>query len=94
MTTGAFSRNVSKLISEFKLVAFMQEPTQKPLKVIALIKIPPPNLGSQCNMSSDLNNTPSDWMDGWQEEFTNRVFGVGTLFDPLTLLQMVTSVWC
>jgi len=37
MTTGAFSRNVGKVISELKLVTdnlslFMQQPTEKPLK--------------------------------------------------------------
>ena len=35
MMTGAFSRNVSKLFSELKLVtanSIMQKPTEKPLK--------------------------------------------------------------
>ena len=40
MTTGAFSQNVSKLFSKLKLVTdnvplyLMQDPTEKPLKVI------------------------------------------------------------
>jgi len=39
MMTAAFSQNVSKLFSELKLVTdnlslFMQQPTEKPLKVL------------------------------------------------------------
>ena len=41
MTTGAFSRNVSKLFYELKLVTdnilSMQQPTEKPLKNISSI---------------------------------------------------------
>ena len=46
MTTGAFSQNVCKLFSELKLVTdnlslFMQQPTEKPLKVSLKYTKPP-----------------------------------------------------
>ena len=42
MTTGAFSKNIGKLFSEFKLVtdnlsSFMQQPGEKPLKIEPIV---------------------------------------------------------